>query len=151
MDLIKENKQRKRAIYKIDDTYKKVWNFKDIEWLDNHVNILNEYVPGYVKQHGWNNDTMWIIFDEIKGIPASKFDHSPTFISKIYNFCLKNIELTKPYAHGDWVLSNIIINGDNMYMIDWDNINLYPEKDIFKKLHNDLRSAFGDKFDPSSL
>jgi hypothetical protein len=38
-----------------------------------------------------------------------------------------------------------------MYMIDWDNVGLYNEKQIIDKLHADLTSAFGDKFDPAIL
>ena len=44
-----------------------------------------------------------------------------------------------------------MIDGDNMYMVDWDNVGLYSEEQIMTKLHSDLKSAFGDKFDPASL
>jgi len=45
------------------------------------------------------------------------------------------------------VLSNILIDGDNMYLIDWDNVGLHEPLDIHKKLDSDLRSAFGEKYD----
>ena len=61
----------------------------------------------------------------------------------LYKFCLDNIEQTKPYVHGDWVLSNIIIDNHKMTMIDWDNIGIYPEQEYMDKLHRDLESAFG--------
>lgn len=44
-----------------------------------------------------------------------------------------------------------MIDGDKMYMVDWDNVGLYNEDQIMTKLHADLTSAFGDKFDPASL
>lgn len=150
--LIKQNTQKKRSVYKLDSgEYKKVWHFKDVPWLDKHVSLLNEYVPGYVKTHGWTEFEMYIVMNELPGIPANQFEHTDEFIKKIYNFCLNNIEQTKPYAHGDWVLSNIIVNGDNITMCDWDNFNLYPSNNVYKKMHNDLKSAFGDKFDTTSI
>jgi RIO-like serine/threonine protein kinase len=89
---------------------------------------------------------MWIDYKIILGKPASGFIHSDEFIKKIYNFCLSNIRETYPYVHGDWVLSNIIIHEDNIKMCDWDNLNIYPREDIIIKLHKDLESSFGDKF-----
>ena len=151
MDLIKENKQKKRAVYKTDVGYRKVWYVKDIVWLKKHIELLNEYVPNYVLDYGYNEKTMWLDLNCIPGVPASTFEHTKEFVEKIYKFCLQNIEQTQPYAHGDWVLSNIIIDGDNIKMCDWDNLNLWPKSDIKKKLHSDLKSAFGDKFDPSSI
>lgn len=151
MDLIRENKQKKRAVFKVGNYFKKVWYVKDMKWLSDHINLLNEYVPGYVKAHGWEEDCMWILFNPIPGVPASELEHTPEFVSKVYKFCLENIKQTAPYAHGDWVLSNIIVNGDKMSMCDWDNLNLWPKNDIKKKLHRDLKSAFGEKFDPTSL
>jgi len=150
MDLIKENKQKKRAVFKDGETYKKVWYIKDVNWIETHVSLLKQFVPGYVKQYGWTEDTMWLTMNPIAGIPASKFEHTPEFIRKVYAFCLENIRETKPYAHGDWVLSNIIVNGDTMQMCDWDNFNIWPANDIKTKLHSDLRSAFGDKFNDAT-
>jgi tRNA A-37 threonylcarbamoyl transferase component Bud32 len=48
--------------------------------------------------------------------------------------------------HGDWTLSNIIINGDTMTMVDWDNLGSYPVDQVYKKLQSDLKSAFGDLY-----
>jgi len=43
-------------------------------------------------------------------------------------------------------LSNIIINGDKMTMIDWDNLGSYPIDQVYKKLASDLKSAFGELY-----
>ena len=32
-------------------------------------------------------------------------------------------------------------------MVDWDNVGVYQPNVILDKMHSDLRSAFGDKFD----
>lgn len=151
MDLIRENKQKKRAVFKDGNFYKKIWYIKDVKWLTDHIKLLDKYMPGYVHAYGFEKDSMWIKFNTIPGIPASKCDHTPEFVKQVYHFCLDNINQTAPYAHGDWVLSNILVDGANMQMCDWDNLNLWPKDAIKKKLHNDLKSAFGDKFDPTSI
>lgn len=146
MILIKENLQKKRQTWKTDNFYRKVWLFVDTVWLDHHLDLLNQVVPNYVLDSGYDDKSMWIDYNIIPGITASKFEHTDDFIKNIYAFCLRNIEETKPYVHGDWVLSNIIIDGENIQMCDWDNLNIYPRDEILKKLHKDLESAFGKKF-----
>jgi RIO-like serine/threonine protein kinase len=147
MVLIKENIQKKRQTWKLDHCYRKIWLFEDLYWQEEHVNLLNKVVPNYVKSFGNSQGTMWIDFEIIPGIPASNFSHTDEFIKTIYNFCIDNLKKTSPYAHGDWVLSNILIDGDNIKMCDWDNLNIYPEEDKIVKLKIDLRSAFGERFD----
>jgi RIO-like serine/threonine protein kinase len=151
MDLIKENKQKRRSVYKLEDRYRKVWSFTDQDWLDDHISMLEDLMPGFVLDYKCSDTEMYIDYKIIPGTPASKFEHTPEFMKKIYNFCLDNINETQPYAHGDWVLSNIIVDDDKLTLIDWDNVNLYPPHLILEKLHDDLKSAFGDKFDPASL
>lgn len=151
MVLIKSNIEKQREVYELKSSYKKVWKYKDIPVLNSHVRIMQEVWPDYIQQFGWTNDSMWIEVKKINGIPASKYTHSNEFIKKIYNFCLENIKQTAPYAHYDWVLSNIIIDGDDLYMIDWDNVGLYTQEEIMNKLYSDLKSAFGGKFDPASI
>jgi hypothetical protein len=36
-------------------------------------------------------------------------------------------------------------------MIDWDNVGLYTQEEIMNKLYTDLKSAFGENFDPASI
>lgn len=147
MILIKENKQKKRQTYKLDDRYRKVWSLVDLEWLTSHIDLLKKVVPDYVLDYGYDSSTMWIDYKIIPGILASDVEHTDEFIKKVYNFCLHNIEETAPYVHGDWVLSNILIDGNRMTMCDWDNLSIYPKESVIKKLHKDLRSAFGERFD----
>jgi RIO-like serine/threonine protein kinase len=142
MELIKENLQKKRRVYKKDNQYLKVWDDVKPEWIADHVKMLSIVVPGYVISHGPN----WIEYKVIPGVPASTVPHSDDFILKMYNFCVNNIVKTAPYAHGDWVLSNILIDGDNITMCDWDNLGIYSEEEIFAKMNKDLWSAFGDQY-----
>lgn len=147
MILIKENKQKKRQTYKLDDRYRKVWSVVDLEWLTAHIELLKKVVPNYVLDYGYDSNTMWIDYRIIPGYPASDIEHTDEFVEKIYKFCLENIKETAPYVHGDWVLSNILVDGDKMFMCDWDNLGKYPKEVVMKKLHKDLKSAFGERFD----
>ena len=140
MELVKENKAKGRKVYFCGDRYRKVWENK-LDWIYTHVKILNRVMPGFVIDYG--ND--YIDYKVIEGVTANTVEHTDKFINKIYNFCLENIKATKPWVHGDWVLSNIIIQSDDtMVMIDWDNIGIYREEEYLNKLHTDLISAFGE-------
>ena len=156
MNLIKENIEKNRKVYKLDDRYRKVWQCKpnyspDKDSLEEHLDILDELMPGYVIDYGLAPESLYIDYKIIPGVPANTFPHTKEFIDKIYNFCVDNINKTSPYAHRDWVLSNILIDGDNMHIVDWDNVGVYEPKEIIDKLHSDLKSAFGENFDPPSI
>lgn len=146
MQLIKRNSQKKRAVYKCGENYKKLWEFADRKWLDSHVKLLNIVVPNYVIEHDSNDNSMWIILKGIPGIPVSELHHTDKLIQEVFKYCVQNIFSTAPYFHGDWVLSNIIYNEGHMEMCDWDNLNIYPKDQVIKKLHMDLESSFGSKY-----
>ena len=138
------NQEKGRSVFYNNDHYVKVWNHDKItpKWIIEHVQLLKTLVPGYVIDHGEN----WIAFKEIDGIPANLFDHSAEFVQRIQQFCLENIKQTYPYAHGDWTLSNMIVDHDKIIMIDWDNVGIYPEEEVYNKMNLDLKSAFGDLY-----
>lgn len=142
MKLIRRNIEKQRAIFLDLDRYIKVWDSPATGWIDQHVQLLNKHVPDYVIDHGEN----WISYRIIPGTPASEFTHSPKFVKKIHMFCLSQIIKTKPWYHGDWSLSNIIINDDCITMVDWDNLGQYPEDEVYNKLNKDLKSAFGELY-----
>jgi len=147
MELIKENKDKHRAVYKLDDgNYKKYWYDKDLYWIYRHVEILNKIMPGYVLDHGTDLKGAWAVFKQLKGFPANLREHTDEFMLFVYEGCLKNIKETAPYSHGDWVLSNIYIEGDQLHFCDWDNVGMYAEELSLDKMHRDLHSAFGDRF-----
>tara|TARA_Y200000002_G_C22645841_1_gene649098 strand:+ start:599 stop:1060 length:462 start_codon:yes stop_codon:yes gene_type:complete len=146
MKLIKENIEKKRKVYKLEDRYRKVWEGVNVEMQEEHIAILNEVMEGWVIDYGVTKDTTWIDYHIVPGTPANTFAHTPQFVQRIYDFCIDSIQQTSPYAHYDWVLSNIMIDGDNTYLVDWDNVGLYSPEQMMGKLESDLRSAFGDKF-----
>lgn len=140
MELIKTNEAKGRRVYFCGDRYRKVWKNK-LDWIYTHVKILQRLMPGFVIDYGDD----YIDYKIIEGVTANNFEHTDEFINKIYNFCLENIKSTSPWTHGDWVLSNIVIQTNGtMIMIDWDNVGVYREEAYLDKLHTDLISAFGE-------
>jgi hypothetical protein len=142
MKLIRENKEKQRTTYFCGDRYKKVWENSTPEWVIHHVQLLDKHVPGYVLNFGNN----WIDYAVIPGVLASTFPHTPEFIKKIYKFCLDSIVETSPYVHGDWALSNMLVDGNIIRMCDWDNLGVYPMDEVKAKLIADLTDAFGKEF-----
>lgn len=147
MELIKENKEKQRSVFKLENgSIKKYWHNKDVNWLNAHIDILNKVNPGYVIDKGFDHLGIWAEFKHLTGFPAQFREHTPEFIKFIYYGCLKNLDDTAPFSHGDWVLSNIFINNDRLNFCDWDNVGIYNRESVMDKLHKDLYSAFGEKF-----
>jgi len=134
-----------RRVYKLNDIYRKEWLNIDIFSLSRWVDRMDKVFPGYVLNYGLTEKCMFIDMKNIIGIPANQIIHDQEFIKKIINFCIDNIKQTKPFAHMDWSMSNIIVNDDRMQMVDWDALKRYPYSLIEYKLNNDLELAFGNK------
>lgn len=139
MKLIRENKEKHRSTYFCGDRYRKVWTNTTPKWISEHVQLLKKQVPNYVLDFGGN----WIDYAIVPGVPVNTLPHTPELALKVYNFCIDNIESTQPYAHGDWSLSNMLIDGDTIRLCDWDNLGIYPEDQVEGKLFKDLIDAFG--------
>ena len=146
MKLLREQTEKQRSVYLLDDRIRKFWHISKLEWANTHFKLLNEKIPGYAINIDNDDFNVWIDYVIIPGVPASTFPHTPEFVKTIYNFCLSNIEETAPYYHGDWSLSNIIIDDKNIRMCDWDNLGIYPKDQVIEKLHSDLTDAFGSIF-----
>lgn len=142
MILVKENTIKQRKVYYTGHSYIKVWDNKSTQWVKEHVRILDIVVPNYVISSGYN----YIEYKVVEGKTANTFEHTDKFIDNIYKFCIGQIEDTLPFVHGDWVLSNIVINDNNITMIDWDNVGIYPKVEAYDKLYSDLYSQFGERF-----
>lgn len=146
LTLIKTNNEKRRTVY-VDDTYiRKIWEDPVLDRVTAMVQRLHTVMPGYVIKFGECESQVYLDVKKIKGVPASTMPHTDQFIKQIYNFCIDNIQQTWPYAHYDWALSNIIVDGDTMTMCDWDNIAEYTNEEIVAKLDEDLESAFGERY-----
>jgi RIO-like serine/threonine protein kinase len=143
MELIRENIVKKRKVFRTNSFIRKYWYDKDLLWVQSHATLLESIIPNYVLNVGEDHSGVFLDMKIVEGIPASNFPHNVNFVKRIYNFCLNNIKETSPYVHGDWTLSNMIINDEKITMVDWDNVGIYSEKEIQIKLESDLVSAFG--------
>ena len=144
MELIKRNEEKKRSVFFTGHSYIKEWGNVTPEWVIDHVKLLKTMVPNYVITHGDN----WIEYNIIKGTLANTVPHTDEYCKTIYEFCKQQIESMKPYVHGDWGLSNMVITDRGIRMIDWDNLGIYDETLVKEKLEKDLISAFGkERFD----
>lgn len=147
MILIKENKSKKRSVFYDGNYYYKTWHFLDIKWLENHVKLLSVYAPEILDEYSCTNNSMTLKMKEIKGTLVSSIIHSQELFNAVYSACQTNIENTYPYAHGDWVLSNMIITDQKeIKFVDWDNLSLSSKENSLLKMHKDLKSAFESKF-----
>jgi RIO-like serine/threonine protein kinase len=146
MILLRENKLKKREVWKLDSCIQKKWYARDIEWIENHVNILNVLIPDYVISYGKKDNCVYINFKILQGIPVNELPFSEGLMFKVYEFCLENIRNTSPYVHGDWALSNMLLDNNKITLCDWDNVGIYPKNKVIAKLNSDLSSAFGSFF-----
>ena len=150
--LIKQKASQQTEVWEFETHFRKKWLYKDEAWLEKHYKMLQDVCgDGYVKDWGSNDNEMWLDTKKLPGKLASTFEHTQEFITKIHNFCLDHYTKTKPYAHFDWDLNNIIVNGDNINLVDWDQCGIYQEGQILDKITADLRKAFGDKYNPDLL
>lgn len=148
MLLIKETKSKFREVWYDGEYYYKTWKFVDKRWLEAHVKLLDICAEDLVADYTFQENSMTLKMNKIEGTLANTYKHTQEFFNMIYSACLKDLDRTSPYAHGDWVLSNMIITKDNeVKFIDWDNVNLFPRKGAIMKIHMDLKSAFDNNFE----
>ena len=143
-----------RSIYRLPNCYRKFWWRDDGQVLDedmvklkDHISILKSINPGYVLDYGKTlQNKLFIDFNIINGTQVSIYVkeldtiYYPKFIKKIHDFIIENLKQTLPYAQYDWVLSNFLVDKDNINLVDWDNVDIYSKEDIRKKLHSDMKS-----------
>ena len=140
-----------RKIYKYKTHYRKTIDHQDYRFgkgmygkgggmsVDEHVNMVNKLFPGYILDYKVYSNSIWIDYNIIKGVPASEiFPKTPEFIKKVYRFCVDHYKKTAPFFHGDCTLENIMVDGDDLYLIDWDRCDLYSEEEVYADLYQDL-------------
>jgi len=144
MKLIKQNLAKKRSVFFDGTHYHKIWHYSRPEWLAEHFQTVKLLCPEL--PHDWHHtdSEMTFVMNVIPGTPASQFEHTASFVEQICRACQQNIQQTQPLYHGDWSLSNMIVNQGTVTFIDWDNIDRYSLHEVEQKLISDLHSAFGD-------
>lgn len=147
MILVKENIIKQRSVYKLDDRIRKVYGGITLEHVKEHAAIMEKVYPNYIINYGKCSEGVFLECKILPGIPCNQIEFTLDNISKVYNFCLRNICFTYPYMHMDWAPSNILCDGENFYMVDWDNVCIQSPKIALDELDIDMKECYGSKFD----
>ena len=140
------NSKHNRKIEKLKDRYRKTWYGEDPEQklgtknLYEHIRLLNKFNPGYVLDYNLNDKEMVIDYKILPGIRMGDINYDDDFKEKIYNYCSSHILSTWPYAYFEWNPWNILIDGDSIHLIDWDNFQ--HAKRSLKSMHDLLDYKF---------
>ena len=140
------NSKHNRKIEKLKDRYRKTWYGEDPEQklgtknLYEHIRLLNKFNPGYVLDYNLNDKEMVIDYKILPGIRMGDINYDDEFKEKIYNYCSSHILSTWPYAYFEWNPWNILIDGDSIHLIDWDNFQ--HAKRSLKSMHDLLDYKF---------
>jgi|TARA_B100001094_G_scaffold312677_1_gene349584 hypothetical protein len=143
MEFVQKNKKRKIEVYKGDGFYLKKFFKRNEQWLETHVENLQNAYPNYLLDYGAESDHVWTKVKQLPGKEAWQFEQTEEFIKKIVEFCKANYKKTYPYAHTDWGLSNILIDGDNIYLCDWDGVAIYPKQWTMQTMYATLVKDMG--------
>ena len=143
-----------RKLWKYKTHYRKTWDHHNFRFgktkkkkitavsgwsVDEHIELVNTFFPGYILDYKVYKGSIWIDYKIIKGVPASEiFPKTPEFIKKIYRFCVDHYKKTAPFFHGDCTLENIMVDGDDLYLIGWDRCDLYSKEEVYTDLYEDL-------------
>ena len=146
--LIKQKPEQQSEVWEFDDRFRKKWLYKDKQWLTDHYKMLESLCEdGYLKGFGFDENHMWLDTTKLKGQLASTCEQTPEFMEKIHKFCIEHYySKTKPYAHFDWDLRNMVVEGDKITLIDWDHCREYSEGQVLDKMDADLKKGFGEKY-----
>ena len=80
MELIKENKEKKRSVYFNNGCYRKIWAYERSEWIHKHVKMLGHVMPNFVVGYGLD----YIDYKVIPGTTANKLSFKRS-VSKTLN------------------------------------------------------------------
>lgn len=147
MDLLKRNMEKKREVYTTENSVFKYWYNRDSNWMREHSQILDRIYPGYLLDCGFTAHYCWAEYKKLPGKTAHEVEHTDALIHDLITFCLNQNKELAPYSHGDWVLSNILVDGDDFYICDWDVAGLYDTSYILSKIYNDLYNTLGSRID----
>lgn len=145
MDLIKSNEYKRREVFNNNEHIIKYWYNRDQQWVRAHTTTIERVYPGYILDWGAESHYCWAKFKHLPGKTAHEFEHTDKFIKNLILYCLEQNKDIAPYSHGDWVLSNILYDGSDFYICDWDNIGLYDESFVLDKMYSDLYATLGER------
>lgn len=144
MELIKENNSKQRKVFKLATSIYKTYGSVPLDCVQEHVKIMNTIMPGYILNYGENMYGTFLECKLIEGIPCNTLDRP---IEEVYKFCIDSIVKTYPYMHMDWAPSNILFDGTDYHLVDWDNVGIYEPSTALAELDIDMKEYYGSRFD----
>lgn len=147
MIILKENISKQRIVYRLSDRVRKVYGNVSIEQIRAHVMIMDLVCPKYILDYGICDRGTYLECVIVEGIACNKLEHTMDNISKVYSYCIQNMCETYPYMHMDWAPSNILYDGKQFNMVDWDNIAVVDINHALNELDTDMRECYGLQFD----
>ena len=144
--IYQENTKHNRKIIRLEDRYRKIWYGDNPQEklgtknLNEHVRLLNKFMPGYILDYGLSDKVMVIDYKILPGKRLGDIGYDDEQKQNIYDYCSSHIVSTWPYAYFEWNPWNILIDGDSLYLIDWDNFQ--HAKRSLKKMHDLLDYKF---------
>ena len=160
-------KYGKRSVYYNDVTKSYIkyhdycTGFNDIkkrEWYKEHCRLMDKYYPGFILSRSCSGNRIILEYKEIEGNricgdedwePTEPIDWSYRRIHKLYRWILSEVDKTWPYTHGDWALTNILVQSNGEFkMVDFDtfsNTSLPTMDHVINQIHTDLIKGFGKR------
>ena len=121
--------------------------------LQQHINIMNKVMPGYILQHGsfkknaYFVDSKFFLGKCLKDIrqnfSPSGLRYTKDFIKKFRSFCIESARKTFPYSHGDWTPDNVLEYNGEWFLIDWDWVGQRTTQETQRILNLRLKQVFG--------
>ena len=147
MIILKENISKQRIVYRLSDRVRKVYSNVSIEQIRAHVMIMDLVYPGYILDYGTCTEGVFLECIIVEGVACNTLEHTIDNINKVYSYCIENMRETYPYMHMDWAPSNILYDGKQFNMVDWDNIAIVDINQALAELDIDMRECYGSQFD----
>lgn len=130
--------------------------------VQEHINIMNKVMPGYILQHGYFSKNAYFIdskfflgtcLNEVPGTwrkdkrYSGGIRFSRRFIKKFRNFCIESAGKTFPYSHGDWTPDNVLEHNGQWTLVDWDWVGKRSILETQQIINQRLKQVFGYEVD----
>lgn len=147
------NTKHNRKILKLKDRYRKIWYGENPQLklgtknLIEHVRLLNKFNPGYILDYNLTDKEMIIDYEILPGKSMDTYyPYDGELKERAYDYCLRHLLSTWPYAFCEWNRWNVLIHNDSMCLIDWDSFHYASADFTLKNMINLLDNKFKKHF-----
>ena len=122
----KEGKKLKRKTYYDEERnlYVKQWNYFDLDLYTRVTSLVPIVYPDMLIDYDYTNNSMKMMFKPIQGtlLTADITQWHIDLYKEVYQWLCNDLDRTWPIVHGDWSPSNMIVNSNGYFLIDYDDI-----------------------------